>query len=38
MTIDDFYWKDLSMIWNKIKRWFLVLLEIIEEIVELDAI
>jgi hypothetical protein len=38
MIIDDFYWKDLSMIWNKIKGWFLVLLEIIEEITELDAI
>jgi hypothetical protein len=38
MTIDDFYWEDLSMIWNKIKGWFLVLLEIIEEITELDVI
>jgi hypothetical protein len=38
MVIDDFYWKDLSMIWNKIKGWFLVLLEIIEEIIELDVI
>ena len=37
VTIDN-YGKDLSMIWNKIKRWFFVLLEIIEEIVELDAI
>lgn len=36
--VADNYGKDLSMIWNKIKRWFFVLLEIIEEIVELDAI
>lgn len=34
----DNYGKDLSMIWDKIKEWFLVLLEIIEEIIELDVI
>lgn len=36
--VADNYGKDLSMIWNKIKRWFFVFLEIIEEIVESDAI